>query len=120
MVVQQAARPPQDEEMLALWESGRWVHAHVAHGEGRGILSVQVVYGIVGQKRNNAQLWKAVLLHTSRLGNAPQIICVDCIFQVSDEGDMPREMITVLRKGLLVDIMRTQAEARGQRPSPNY
>ena len=32
MVVQQATRPPQDDEMLALWESGRWLHAHMAHG----------------------------------------------------------------------------------------
>ena len=65
MVVQQAARPPQDEKMLALWESGRWLHVHLAHGEGRSILNVQVVYGIVGQRCNNAQLWKAVILHTA-------------------------------------------------------
>ena len=48
MVVQQAARSPQDDEMVAPWESGRWLHAHMAHGEGRSILNVQVVYGIVG------------------------------------------------------------------------
>ena len=41
MMVQQATRPPQDEEMLAPWESGRWLHAHMAHGEGRSILNVQ-------------------------------------------------------------------------------
>ena len=47
-------------------------------------------------------------------GNAPQMICADCNFQMSDEGVMPREVFTALRRGLLVDIMRTRAEARGQ------
>ena len=71
MVVQEAARPPQDEEMQAPWESGRWLHVHMAHGEGRSILNVQVVYRRVGQKRSNAQPWKAVIPHTARLRNAP-------------------------------------------------
>ena len=48
MVVQLAARPPQHEEVLALWESGRWLHVHLAYSEGRSILNIQVVYGIVG------------------------------------------------------------------------
>ena len=39
---------------------------------------------------------------------------------LSDEGDMPREAFTVFRKGLLVDVMRARAKARGQRPSPTY
>ena len=30
MVVQLAVRPPQDEEGQALWESGKWLHVHLA------------------------------------------------------------------------------------------
>ena len=120
MVVQRAARSPGDEEIEALWESGRWLHVHLAHMEGRAILNIQTVYGIVGQKRANAQLWKAVLTYTSRLGNAPQLICADCNFPLSHEGELPREVFTAFRKGLLVDIMRARAEARGQQPSPTY
>ena len=54
-----------------------------------------------------------MLRYTARLGNSPQIICADFNFRLSDENDMPREMFTALRKGLLVDVMRARAEARG-------
>ena len=120
MVMQLAARPADDEAVQALWASGRWMHAHLAHAEGRSILNVQVAYGIVAQKRPNAQLWKTVLRYTARLGNSPQIICADFNFRLSDENDMPREMFTALRKGLLVDVMRARAEARGHQPCPTY
>ena len=82
------------------------MHSVLAYSEGRTIFNIQVVYGIVGQKRNNPQLWKVVLWYTSRLGNAAQIICADCTFKMSVEGDMPREVFTALRRGLLVDITR--------------
>ena len=59
-------------------------------------------------------------MYTSRSGNTPQIMCADCNFQLSDEGDMPREIFTSFRKGLLVDVMRTRAEARGQQPDRCY
>ena len=120
MLMQLAARPADDEAVQALWASGRWMHAHLAHAEGRGILNVQVAYGIVAQKRPNAQLWKTVLRYTARLGNSPQIICADFNFRLSDENDMPREMFTALRKGLLVGVMRARAEARGRQPCPTY
>ena len=120
MVMQLAARPADDEAVQALWASGRWMHAHLAHAEGRSILNVQVAYGIVAQKRPNAQLWKAVLRYTARLGNSLQIICADFNFRLSDENDMPREMFTALRKGLVVDVMRARAEARGHQPCPTY
>ena len=48
------------------------------------------------------------------------MICAGCNFRLSLEGDMPRQVFTVLRKGLLVDSMRARAEARGQKPSPTY
>ena len=88
MVMQLAAHPANDEAIQALWESGRWLHAHPAHAEGHSILNAQVAYGIVAQKRNNAQLWKTVLQYTSRLGNSPQIICADFNFQLSEEEDL--------------------------------
>ena len=94
--------------------------AHLAHAESRSILNMQVAYGIVAQKRPNAQLWKTVLRYTARLGNSPQIICADFNFRVSDENDMPREMFIALRKGLLVDVMRARAEARRHQPCPTY
>ena len=120
MVMQLAARPADHEAVQALWASGRWMHAHLAHAEGRSILNVQVVYGIVAQKRPNAQLWKTVLRYTARLGNSPQIICADFNFRLSNEIDMPREMFTALRKGLLVDVMRACAESPGHQPCPTY
>ena len=120
MMMQLAARPADDEAIQVLWASGRWLHAHLAHAEGRIILNVQVAYGIVAQRCANAQLWKTVCRYTARLGNSPQIICADFNFRLSDESDMPREMSTALRKGLLVDIMRAPAEARGRQPSLTY
>ena len=120
MVMQLAARPADDEAIQALWALGRWLHAHLAHAEGRSILNVQVAYRIVAQRRANAQPWKTVLRYTARLGNSPQIICADLNFRLSDESDMPRGMFTALRKGLLVDIMRARAEARGRQPGPTY
>ena len=45
---------------------------------------------------------------------------MDCNFRLSNEGYMPKEVFTVLRKGLLVDMMRARAEARGQQPIPTY
>ena len=86
----------------------------------RSILTVEVAYGIVAQRRANAQLWKTVLRYTARLGNSPQIICADFNSRLSDESDLPREIFTALRRGLLVDIMRVRAEAGGCQPSPTY
>ena len=120
MVMQLAARPTDNEAVQALWASGRWMHAHVAHAEGRSILNMQVAYGIVAQKRPNAQLWKTMLRYTARPGNSAQILCADFNFRLCDENDMPREVFTVLRKGLLVDVMRARAEARGHHPCPTY
>ena len=97
-----------------------WLHVHLAYSEGRTILNIQVVYGIVGKKRNNPQLWKVVLWYMSRLGNAAQMICADYNFKMSNEGDMPRQVFTALRRGLLVDIVRARAEARGQQPKPTF
>ena len=50
-----------------------------------------------GQKRSNAMLWKTVLLYTSRLGSAPRMICADCNFELSSDGDIPREVFTTLQ-----------------------
>ena len=93
---------------------------HLAHTEGKRIMNIEVVYGIVGQKRSNAALWKAVSLYTSRLGNAQQMVCADCNFDLSREEDIPRYVFTALHRGLLVDIMGAQAEAPPQRPRPTY
>ena len=70
--------------------------------------------------RSSTALWKAVLLYTSRLDNAPQMVCADCSFDLSREEDIPWDVLTALRRGLLLDIMGARAEARAQRPRPAY
>ena len=120
MEMQLAARPADDEAIQVLWAPGRWLHAHLPHAEGRGILNLKVAYAIVAHRRTNAHLWKTILRYTARLGNFSQILCADFNFSLSDESNMPREMFTALRKGLLVNIMRARAEALGRRPSLTY
>ena len=48
MVIQPATRRPDDEDTQALWQSGRWMHAHMAHAEGKAVANIMVVYGIAG------------------------------------------------------------------------
>ena len=50
-----------------MWDSGRWMHAHMARNQGRATANFQMVYGVAGQLKTNSQLRKAVLLYTARL-----------------------------------------------------
>ena len=48
------------------------------------------------------------------------MVCVDYNFDLYREEDIPRDVFTTLRRGLLVDIKGARAQAWAQRPRPTY
>ena len=103
-----------------MWQSGRLMHAHMAHAEGKAMANVMVVYGIAGQPGANKRLWNAVIKYTARLGNVAWMVCADCNFPLDNENAMPEKYFTAVRIGSLVAVMKCRAEARGELPDHTY
>ena len=120
MVIQPATGRPDDEEVQALWRSGRWMHAHMAHAEGKAVANIIVVYGIAGQAGAIKRPWNAAIKYTARLGNVAWMVCADCNFPLDNENAMPEKYFTAVRVGSLVDIMKCRASARGELPDHTY
>ena len=81
-----AARVPGDLLTTQLWESTRWLHVHLAHGKGKNVLNIQVVYGVSGNPRENSVFWDKVVAYTGRLGGVPNIIVGDFNFLLGGGG----------------------------------
>ena len=93
--------------------STRWVHVHMAMGDGTTVLHLQGVYGVVDSPEANSRLMDQVLEHSARLGNAPQVVGGDFNAPLGDLLRAPRSLVLALISRQLFDLDQEQATGAG-------
>ena len=101
-----------------LWDTGRWVHATAAHGDGKTVVHLMCVYGHSGAAGNrvrmdrNEDLLRKVFVAAAELGNVPVLILGD--INVPPEASFA--VSAALKTGRWVDAAAAVAAASGSSP----
>ena len=99
----------------SLWDTGRFVHAAIAYGNGRRVIHVISVYGYSGAQgrpeimRKNESLLCNVFKVAAALGNVPVLVMGD----INVDPDASPAVQSAARLGGCVDSAKVCAVARG-------
>eukprot|EP00664_Eupelagonemidae_sp_cell27_P006048 gene6048-8598_t len=103
-----------------LWDTGRWVHAVVGHGDGSQVLHVISVYGYTGQEKThelrqqNEALLRGTFEAAAELGNVHILIMGDINVLPEESAMLQAARMT----GRWVDVADAIAQAQGREPQP--